>query len=109
MALDIKIEKRTLNFMDDKKEVYVATADRNGVIDTEKMAKVIAKDTGGTSGTDYDDSQLAGGEHDGLARRRSWRAFRYARLVPTIGAEQECRHGGRSRGEACACGVLSQP
>lgn len=46
MALDIKIEKRTLNFMDDKKEVYVATADRNGVIDTEKMAKVIAKDTG---------------------------------------------------------------
>ena len=46
MPLDIKIEKRTLNFSDDKKEVYVATADRNGVIDTEKMARVIAKDTG---------------------------------------------------------------
>lgn len=46
MALDIKIEKRTLNFSEDKKEVFVATADRNGVIDTEKMAKVIAKDTG---------------------------------------------------------------
>ena len=46
MALDIKIEKRTLNFSEDKKEVYVAKADRNGVIDTEKMAKVIAKDTG---------------------------------------------------------------
>ena len=46
MPLDIKIEKRTLNFSEDKKEVFVATADRNGVIDTEKMAKVIAKDTG---------------------------------------------------------------
>lgn len=46
MALDIKIEKRTLNFSEDKKEVYVAKADRNGVIDTEKMARVIAKDTG---------------------------------------------------------------
>lgn len=46
MALDIKIEKRTLNFSEDKKEVFVAKADRNGVIDTEKMAKVIAKDTG---------------------------------------------------------------
>lgn len=46
MALDVKIRKRTLNFSEDKKEVYVATADRNGVIDTEKMAKVIAKDTG---------------------------------------------------------------
>lgn len=47
MPLDIKIEKRTLNFLkDDKKEVYVAKADRNGVIDTDKMAKVIAKDTG---------------------------------------------------------------
>lgn len=46
MALDIKIEKRKLNFTDEKKEVYVATPDRNGVIDTEKMSKVIAKDTG---------------------------------------------------------------
>ena len=46
MPLDIKIEKRTLNFQDDKKEVYVAVPDRNGVIDTDKMARVIAKDTG---------------------------------------------------------------
>ena len=46
MALDIKIEKRKRNFTEEKKEVYVATPDRNGVIDTEKMAKVIAKDSG---------------------------------------------------------------
>lgn len=46
MTLDIKIEKRTLNFSEDKKEMFVAKADRNGVIDAEKMAKVIAKDTG---------------------------------------------------------------
>lgn len=46
MALDIKKEKRTLNFTEDKKEVYVAKADRNNVIDTEKMAEEIAMDTG---------------------------------------------------------------
>ena len=46
MALDIKIEKRKLNFQEDKKEVFVAVPDRNGVIDTDKMARAIAKDTG---------------------------------------------------------------
>ena len=46
MALDIKIEKRKLNFMEDKKEVFVAVPDRNGVIDTDKMAREIAVDTG---------------------------------------------------------------
>ena len=46
MPLDVKIEKRTLNFQEDKKEVFVAVPDRNGVIDTDKMARVIAKDTG---------------------------------------------------------------
>lgn len=46
MPIDVKIEKRTLNFTKEKKEIYVASADRNGTIDTEKMAKVIAKDTG---------------------------------------------------------------
>lgn len=46
MPLDIKVEKRTLNFQGDKKEVFVDVPDRNGVIDTDKMARVIAKDTG---------------------------------------------------------------
>lgn len=46
MALDIKIEKRKLNFKEDKKEVFVAVPDRNGVIDTDKMAREIAVDTG---------------------------------------------------------------
>ena len=46
MALDVKKEKRTLNYREDKKEVFVVTADRNGVIDTEKMAREIAVDTG---------------------------------------------------------------
>ena len=46
MALDVKKEKRTLNYREDKKEVFVVTADRNGVIDTDKMAKEIAVDTG---------------------------------------------------------------
>lgn len=46
MALDIKIEKRKLNFQDDKKEVYVAVPDRNNVIETDKMANEIAIDTG---------------------------------------------------------------
>ena len=46
MPLDVKIEKRVLNFTDEKKEVFVAKADRNGVIDTDKISKVIAKDTG---------------------------------------------------------------
>lgn len=46
MALDVKKAKRKLNYRDDKKEVFVVTADRNGVIDTDKMAKEIAVDTG---------------------------------------------------------------
>ena len=46
MALDIKIEKRKLNFHEHKKEVFVAVPDRNGVIDTDKMAREIAVDTG---------------------------------------------------------------
>ena len=46
MALDIKIERKKLNYREDKKEIFVATADRNGVIDTDKMANEIAKDTG---------------------------------------------------------------
>ena len=46
MALDIKIEKRKLNFHEHKKEVFVAVPDRNGVIDTDQMAREIAVDTG---------------------------------------------------------------
>lgn len=46
MPLDVKIEKKTLNFTDDKKEVYVASADRNGVIDSDKIAQEVALDTG---------------------------------------------------------------
>lgn len=46
MALDVKKEKRRLNYRDDKKEVYVVVADRHRVIDTEKMANEIAVDTG---------------------------------------------------------------
>ena len=46
MALDVKKGKRTLNYREDKKEVFVVTADRNGVIDTDKMAREIAVDTG---------------------------------------------------------------
>lgn len=46
MALDVKKEKRRLNYREDKKEVYVVVADRNRVIDTEKMANEIAVDTG---------------------------------------------------------------
>ena len=46
MPLDIKIKKRKLDFQEDKKEVFVAVPDRNGVIDTDKMARAVAKDTG---------------------------------------------------------------
>lgn len=42
MALDVKKEKRTLNYREDKKEVFEVTADRNGVIDTDKMARIPA-------------------------------------------------------------------
>ena len=46
MALDVKKEKRKLNYREDKKEVFVVVPDRNNVIDTDKMAKEIAVDTG---------------------------------------------------------------
>lgn len=46
MALEIKKSKRVLNYTDEKREVYVATADRHGVIDSDKLAEEIAVDTG---------------------------------------------------------------
>lgn len=46
MALEVNIKKRTLHFTEDKKEIYVATADRGSVITTEKMASEISDETG---------------------------------------------------------------
>ena len=46
MPLDVKIEKKRLNFTNEKKEIYVATANRGSVIDTKKMAEEISDETG---------------------------------------------------------------
>lgn len=46
MALNLKVKKRVLNFTKEKKEVYVATPDRGNTIDAEKIAELIAQDTG---------------------------------------------------------------
>lgn len=46
MGLNLKVQKRVLNFTKEKKEVYVATPDRGTVIDAVKIADLIAKDTG---------------------------------------------------------------
>lgn len=45
MAIKVNIEKMKLGFTDEKKEVYVARADRGSVIDTEKLAQEVALDT----------------------------------------------------------------
>ncbi len=39
MAIKVQVEKMTLGFTDEKKEIYVARADRGSVIDTEKLLK----------------------------------------------------------------------
>ena len=46
MGVNVKIRKRTLNFTDEKKQIYVAEADRGDVIDAKKIAQLIAQDTG---------------------------------------------------------------
>lgn len=46
MALEVRIGKRKLNYTEDKKEVFVATADRGSVIDTKKIARYISEETG---------------------------------------------------------------
>lgn len=46
MSLNLKIQKRVLNFTKEKKQVYVATPDRGNVIGPDKIAELIAKDTG---------------------------------------------------------------
>ena len=44
--MNLKVKKRVLNFTKEKKEVYVATPDRGNTIDAEKIAELIAQDTG---------------------------------------------------------------
>lgn len=46
MGVNVKIRKRTLNFTEEKKQIYVAEADRGDVIDAKKIAQLIAQDTG---------------------------------------------------------------
>ena len=46
MGVHVKIRKRTLNFTEEKKQIYVAEADRGDVIDAKKIAQLIAQDTG---------------------------------------------------------------
>lgn len=46
MGVNVKIRKKVLNFTKEKKEIYVAEADRGDVIDAKKIAKLIAQDTG---------------------------------------------------------------
>ena len=46
MGMNVKIRKKTLNFTKEKKQIYVAQADRGDVIDADKIAALIAKDTG---------------------------------------------------------------
>lgn len=46
MAVPLQIEKKTLHFTEDKKQVYVAKANRGNVIDTDKIAEFVAQDTG---------------------------------------------------------------
>lgn len=46
MGVNVKIAKKVLNFTEDKKEIYVAQADRGDVIDSNKIAELIAQDTG---------------------------------------------------------------
>lgn len=46
MGINVKIRKKTLNFTKEKKQIYVAQADRGDVIDADKIAALIAQDTG---------------------------------------------------------------
>lgn len=46
MGVNVKVRKKVLNFTKEKKEIYVAEADRGDVIDAKKIAKLIAQDTG---------------------------------------------------------------
>lgn len=46
MGVNLKIQKKVLHFTKEKKEIYVAKADRGDVIGPDKIAELIAKDTG---------------------------------------------------------------
>lgn len=46
MSIKVSVGKMTLNFTEEKKEIFVARADRGSVIDTEKLAEEVALDTG---------------------------------------------------------------
>lgn len=46
MGVNVKVRKRVLNFTKEKRELYIAEADRGDVIDADKIAKLIAQDTG---------------------------------------------------------------
>ena len=46
MGMNVKIRKKILNFTKEKKQIYVAQADRGDVIDADKIAALIAQDTG---------------------------------------------------------------
>ena len=45
MAIKVQVDKMKLGFTDEKKEIYVARADRGSVIDTEKLSEEVALDT----------------------------------------------------------------
>lgn len=45
MALNLSIERRVLNFTEEKKEIFVAAARRGDVISTAKIAEFVAQDT----------------------------------------------------------------
>ena len=46
MGVTVKVAKKVLHFTKEKKEIYVARADRGDVIDSDKIAMLIAQDTG---------------------------------------------------------------
>lgn len=46
MPLEVKKTKRTLNYTNEKREVYVPSTVRHGVIESDKIAEEIAVDTG---------------------------------------------------------------
>lgn len=46
MAIKVQVEKMKLGFTEEKKEIYVARADRGSVIDTSKLSEEVAMDTG---------------------------------------------------------------
>ena len=46
MGINVKVAKKVLHFTKEKKEIYVAKADRGDVIGPDKIAELIAKDTG---------------------------------------------------------------